>query len=512
VRERLQAPASRESRPPARPAGYGRLSDRELSAAVAPLEKPFAEDLLLWRRSQDSLLKEIDGTVQVPGWGNIWTQPIINRIDMLATGVRTMIGVKVFGDDLDEIQRVANEVAAALEQVRGAADVFPDQIVGEGYVEIDIDREKAARYGINVGDVQDVIETALAGKVITTTVEGRERFPVRIRYARDFRVDEESVRNLLVAASSGTGRPDADRPEGEPAEGEAGLPETPGPTQVPLSTVADVRVVEGPSMIKSENGLLRAYVQLNVRDRDVVGFVEEARRVVAEKVDLPAGTYLEWSGQFEHQVRAKRTLTVIVPVVVLAIFVLLYVTYHDMADTLSALLLAVPGAVAGGVLFQYLFGFNFSVAVWVGFIACFGLATENGLVMLVYLREAVEKKGGLAAMTLADVRAAVMEGAVHRTRPKLLTEVTTIVGLAPMLWATGTGAELMRPMAAPVLGGMLVSDEVIDLLLPVLFYGIRKRRWAKLHGRSEDAESAPPEPQAATPAEPPTRELVTAET
>jgi Cu(I)/Ag(I) efflux system membrane protein CusA/SilA len=314
---------------------------------------------------------------------------------MLATGVRTMLGVKVFGDDLHEIQRVAQEVATVLEGIRGAADVFPDQIVGEGYLEIDIDREKAARYGINVGDIQDVVETALGGKVITTTVEGRERFPVRIRYARDFRLDEESVKNLLISTPGMTGpgaMPDG-RPEAVPLSSEATLPETPGPAQIPLSQVADVRIVEGPSMIKSENGLLRAYVQLNVRDRDVVGFVEEARRAVAEQVELPAGMYLEWSGQFEHQVRARRTLTVIVPVVILAIFVILYITYHDLADCLSVLLLAVPGAVAGGVLFQWLFGFHFSVAVWVGFIACFGLATENGLVMLDYLRESVAQKG-----------------------------------------------------------------------------------------------------------------------
>jgi Cu(I)/Ag(I) efflux system membrane protein CusA/SilA len=191
--------------------------------------------------------------------------------------------------------------------------------------------------------------------------------------------------------------------------------------------------------------------------------------------------YLEWSGQFEHQVRARQTLSVIFPIVLLVIFLILYITYHDFTDTVLVMGLAVPGAIAGGVLFQYLFGFNFSVAVWVGYIACFGLATENGLVMLVYLREAIEERGGLANMTLVQVREAVMQGAVHRTRPKLLTEVTTMVGLAPMLWATGTGAEIMQPMAAPVLGGILVSDEVVDLLLPVLFYQVRKWRWKRIH-------------------------------
>jgi Cu(I)/Ag(I) efflux system membrane protein CusA/SilA len=449
------------------------VSITDLQELRTKAERQFSENIMLWRKTQPSLVQEMETVLQMPGWANIFTQPIINRIDMLATGVRTMIGVKVYGDDLNEIQRVSQEVAEVLKGVRGAVGVTPDQIVGEGYLEIDIDREKAARYGVNVGDIQDVVETALGGQTITTTVEGRERFPVRIRYARDFRLDEQSIKQLLVSGSAGQAMNDG----GESASGRNDTTAQ----QVPLSLVADIRIVEGPSMIKSENGLLRAYVQLNVRDRDIVGFVEEAQRAVAENIALPAGMYLEWSGQFEHQSRARRTLSVIFPVVILIIFLILYVTYHDFLDSVLVMGLAVPGAIAGGVLFQYLFGFNFSVAVWVGYIACFGLATENALVMLVYLREAIEQRGGLANMTLEEVRAAVMEGAVHRTRPKLLTEVTTLVGLAPMLWATGTGAEIMRPMAAPVLGGILVSDEVVDLLLPVLFYQVRKWRWKRLH-------------------------------
>lgn len=236
-------------------------------------------------------------------------------------------------------------------------------------------------------------------------------------------------------------------------------------------------------MIRSENGMLRSYVRLNVRDRDLVGFVTEAQQVVAESIRLPAGMYLEWAGQFEHELRARRTLMIVVPMVVVVIFLLLYVTYHDFADTLVVMLLAVPGAVFGGVLLQYLLGYNFSVAVMVGFIACFGLATEGGLVILVYLREAIAARGGLEQMTLDEVKQAVMDGAVHRTRPKLMTELTTLIGLAPMLWATGTGAEIMRPMAAPVLGGILVSDEVIDLLLPVFFYRVRAWRWRRLRAR-----------------------------
>jgi Cu(I)/Ag(I) efflux system membrane protein CusA/SilA len=475
-------------------------SEEEIRKFAVSLEDGFARSILLWRKSKADLLKQMDTEIQVPGWANIWTQPIINRVDMLATGVRTMIGVKVFGSDLKAIQKVAGQVADVLRRIPGAVDVFPDQIIGEGYLEIDIDRGRAARYGIGVGDIQDVVETALGGKVITLTVEGRERFPIRIRYARAFREDEERVRNLLVSAGKGM---EAKTPGGStmgmggsemnqgtggpPALLPAASPPHP-PMQVPLAMVADVKLVEGPSVIKSENGLLRAYVQLNVRDRDIVGFVDEARQAVAAKVKLPPGMYLEWSGQFEHQVRARKTLQVIFPLVVLVIFVILYVTYNDLSDALL-MMFAVPGAVAGGVFFQWLFGFNFSVAVWVGFIACFGLATETGIVMLVYLREAVENAGGLARLDLPRLRQAVIEGAVHRLRPKLLTEGTTIIGLAPMLWATGTGAEIMRPMAAPVLGGILVADEIIDLLLPVLFYVVRRRRWKKIHPReSENSE------------------------
>ena len=460
-----------------------------LTTLERDLSKHFASDLFLWQRDKSGLLNELDSVVRMPGWGNIWTQPIINRIDMLATGVNTMLGVRVFGNDINKISDKSKEIAEVLKKLRGAADVSADQIAGEGYLEIEIDRQRAARYGINVGDIQDVIETALGGRVITTTVEGRERFPVRIRYARAFREDEESVKNLLISSSSGvTVDPTASGSSG-PDDSESTTPESSTPLQIPLSQVADIRIVQGPSMIRSENGLLRSYVRLNVRDRDIIGFVEEARQAVASAVTMPPGMYIEWTGQFEHELRARRTLAVIVPIVVLTIFVLLFIVYHDLADTLIVMCLTVPGAIFGGVLFQYLFGYNFSVAVWVGFIACFGLATEGGLVILVYLREAIDRRGGLENLSLEQVREAVMEGAVHRLRPKLMTELTAMIGLAPMLWASGTGSEIMQPMAAPVLGGILVADEVVDLLLPVLFYRVRVYRWRKLH-RARAAEAA----------------------
>lgn len=438
----------------------------DLQGLRAELDPGFAKRLFLWKKTKADLVQEMDSAVQMPGWGNIWTQPIINRIDMLATGVRTMIGVKVFGNNLDKIQKVSEEVAAVLRTIPGAVDVFPDQNVGKGYLEIEIDRQKAARYGTNVGDIQDVVEVALGGKAITSTVEGRERFPVRIRYARAFREDEEQVKNLLVS-------------------GEGAATGAAGPTQVPLSMVADIRIVEGPAMIKSENGMLRSYVQLNVRDRDIVGFVEDAQRVVAQKVKLPQGMYLEWSGQFEHQIRAKKTLQVVFPAVILLIFIILYLTYNDLMDAVL-MMMAVPEALVGGVFFLWLFNYNFSVAVWVGFIACFGMATETGIIMLVYLREAIEKRGGLEQIgSLDELRQAVITGAVHRLRPKLLTEGVAIVALAPMLWASGVGHEILSAMAAPVLGGLLVSDEVVDIFIPVRFYWVRRRRWLKLHPQEE---------------------------
>lgn len=432
--------------------------------------KEFGGRTFLWAMTKADLLRELEGVVHEIGWANIWTQPIINRVDMLATGVRTPLAAKIFGKTQQQIQETANQVADVLRGIPGAAGVVADQTVGKGYIEIEVDRERAARYGINVGDIQDVIEIALGGIRVTTTVEGRERYPVRLRYARDYRVDEDAIKRILVSQGGMEGP--------APAAESGKMMESPG---IYLSDVANIRVIEGPVMIKSENGLLRSYVQLSVRDRDIVGFVEEAQRVVQAKVKLPEGTYLEWTGQFEHQVRAKKTLRIVFPAVLLLIFVILYLTYHDFAHAVL-MMMAVPGALAGGVIFQRLLGYNFSVAVWVGYIACFGMATETGIIMLVYLRDAIAERGGLAKIaSIKELEQAVVEGAVHRLRPKFLTEATAIVGLAPILWSRGVGAEVMAPMAAPIMGGLLIADEVIDIFLPVLFYQVEARRWRKLH-------------------------------
>ena len=421
----------------------------------------------------------MDSVVRMPGWANIWTQPIINRIDMLATGVRTMIGVKVFGNDLDKIQEVSEQVAEVLKQIPGAVDVFPDQSRGKGYLEIKIDRDRAARYGVKVGR-RSGRDRDRAGRQGDHDDRGRARAvpgagPLQpgIARGRGGREEPAGQRRRRWASAAASCMAGGNRPCRGP------------PLQVPLAMVADVKIVEGPAMIKSENGMLRNYVQLNVRDRDVVGFVEEAQRVVAQKVKLPQGMYLAWSGQFENQVRAGKTMLVVFPAVILVIFIILYLTYNDLIDALL-MMKAVPEAMVGGIFLLWLRGYHFSVAVQVGFIACFGMATETGIIMLVYLRDAVAKRGGLEKIrSLRELRDAVIEGAVHRLRPKLLTEGVAIIALAPMLWATGVGHEVISAMAAPVLGGLLIADEVVDIFIPVRFYWVRRYRWLKMHGIDE---------------------------
>jgi Cu(I)/Ag(I) efflux system membrane protein CusA/SilA len=448
-----------------------------LDSIIDEHSRRFAKSVMLWQLDWSELVGfggELDRVMQMPGWTNVWTAPIQNRVDMLSTGVNTTVGIRVLGRRLEDVVQASEDIAAAVKNIPGATNVIAEPIRGKGYLEIRVDREKAARLGVAIGEVNDLVETALGGKVVTTTIEGRERHPVRVRYASAWRDSEEAIRNLALSV---------------PRIDEQG--NFHGRSLIALSEVAEIRTTEGPAKIKSENGTLRNYVTLNVRGVDAEDFVASARRLVAEKVHLPAGVFVEWTGQFEHEARSRNTLAWIVPVVIVLIFLILYWTYRDWADAVL-MLLAVPGAIAGGVFFQWLFGFKFSVTVWVGYIACFGMATATGIIMLVYLREAVARAGGLAHITLEQLRQAVMDGAVHRLRPKLLTELTCVIGLAPLLWANGTGAEVIRPMVVPVLGGILIADEVIDLFLPVLFFWVRRRRWHKLHpaGAVESTESS----------------------
>ncbi len=453
----------------------------QLDVVQEELSRQFSRWLLLWQVDRDELTRfggELDNAVPMPGWTNVWTMPIQNRVNMLTTGVNSPIGIRVLGRNLEDVVRGSEEVARVVKGIPGAVDVVADPIRGKPYIEIRLDRERAARVGVRAGEVNALIEIALAGKVVATTVEGRERHSVVVRYPRARREDEDSVRNLLVTAY-GVSR--------GPASGSTSTPPDPPSSQIPLSEVAEIRVVEGPATIKGENGLLRNYVRLSARGRDFADLVEEARAAVAREARLPDGVYLEWTGRFEHELRARRRLTLVVPVVVVLIFLILYWTYHDAADAML-MMLAVPGAIAGGLLFQWFLGLKLSVTVWVGYIACFGMATSTGIIMLVYLREAVERAGGLERISLQGLRQAVLDGAVHRLRPKLLTEGTVVIGLAPMLWSSGVASEIIRPMAAPVLGGILVADEVIDLFLPILFYWVRRRRWLRLHAHSRMVE------------------------
>jgi Cu(I)/Ag(I) efflux system membrane protein CusA/SilA len=418
-----------------------------------------------WRPSltREGLIAELDAATTLPGVSNIWTQPIINRINMLTTGIRSEVGVKVFGDDLRTLEERARMVAEVLRTIPGAADVYPEQVTGAPYLDVRVNREAAARYGIAVGAIQDVIETAVGETNLTLTIEGRQRFPVRVRYAPQYRASPEALGRVLVAAPNGT--------------------------QVPLGQLATIRSVAGPSMISSENGLLVVTVLLNVRGRDVGSFVAEARRAVAERVSLPKGSYVEWSGQYENEARAKRRLQIVLPVVLAVIFLLLYVTYRSFLEA-AHVLLAVPFALSGGIYLLYALGYNFSVAVWVGFIALFGTAVQTGMVMVIYLEEAVARKrealGG--PLTPAALLEAVTEGALLRLRPKVMTVTTVVASLLPIMWSHSAGAEVMKPLATPVLGGMVSSLALVLIVTPVIFYWLRVREL-----RRADARAAAPQ-------------------
>jgi Cu(I)/Ag(I) efflux system membrane protein CusA/SilA len=417
-----------------------------------------------WRpgMTRERLIGELDAAATLPGVANIWTQPIINRINMLTTGIRSEVGVKIFGSDLKAIEERARAVAQVLQGIPGAVDVYPEQVTGAPYLDIRLNREAAARYGITVGAIQDVIETAVGETNLTLTIEGRQRFPVRVRYAPQYRSSPEALANVLVAAPNGT--------------------------SVPLGQLAEIRPVSGPAMIGSENGLLVVSVLLNVRGRDVGSFVEEARKIVAATVTLPSGSYIEWSGQYENEVRARRRLQIVIPVVLAIIYLLLYLTYHSPLEA-AHVLLAVPFALSGGIYLLYAMGYNVSVAVWVGFIALFGTAVQTAVVMVIYLEEAVQRKraereGGLTREGLLE---AVTEGALLRLRPKVMTVAAVVASLLPIMWSQSAGSEVMKPLATPVLGGMVSSLAHVLLVTPVIFFWLRERqlRWEQAKAPGE---------------------------
>jgi Cu(I)/Ag(I) efflux system membrane protein CusA/SilA len=408
-----------------------------------------------WRPGMniDKLIAELDKALQFPGVANSWTMPIKARIDMLSTGIRTPIGIKVFGKDLVEMERLAREIEGVVKAVPGTTSAYAERITGGFYLDIEPDRAALARYGLSVGELQDVIGTALGGEMVTTTVEGRERFGVSVRYPRELRADPQAIaREVLV-----------------PIGGEMGGPAA----MVPLGQVAKISIVKGAPAIRTENALLSAYIYVDIRERDIGGYVAEARQAVNDKVKFPPGYYIAWSGQFEYMERAIEKLKVVVPVTLLLIFLLLYLNFRRLTETLIVML-SVPFALVGGVWLMWLLDYNLSVAVAVGFIALAGVAAETGVVMLIYLDhawEAAQKKSALAGRRAdaGDLYGAVMEGAVERVRPKLMTVVSTMAGLLPIMWSSGAGSEVMSRIAAPMIGGMVSSTVLTLMVIPAIY-------------------------------------------
>ena len=398
--------------------------------------------------TKDDIIQDLDAKLRIPGVTNGWTQPIINRIDMLNTGVRTQLGVKIFGPDLATLERLGLQAEAILRKVPGAADLYTERISGGQYINIDVDREAIARYGIPVGVVLDAIETAIGGMTVTSTVEGRARYAVQVRYLPDYRDDVAAMQNMLITV--------------------------PPALQLPLGQLARITTAPGPAMINSENGQIRALVQLNVRGRDMGSFVDEAKAALDRDLQIPAGYSLLWSGQYEDQIHARKRLQVLVPLVLVIIFVILYFTFHSAVEA-SLVMLSVPFALIGGVYLMWIYGFNWSVAVWVGFIALYGVAVQTGVVMVLYLHEALDRRLAEGPLTPEAIFDATVEGALLRVRPKIMTVATTVIGLLPLLWATGTGSDVMKPIAVPLIGGMITSTIHVLLVTPIIFLIVKRR-------------------------------------
>jgi copper/silver efflux system protein len=442
---------------------FGKAGRANTATDPAPLEM-FETVINLKPRDQwrpgltpELLVEELDAAVSLPGISNAWTMPIKARIDMLSTGIRTPIGIKVFGSDLAGIDRLAREVEAAVRTVEGTTSVFAERTTGGYYLTIEPDRMALARHGARVGDLQDAISVALGGELVTTTVEGRERYGVIVRYPRELRDDPDKIARLVLVPVAG------DR-------------------LLPLGQLAAVRLEQGPPMIRTENALLSTYIYVDMRGRDIGSYVADAQRVVSEQVSFEPGYFIAWSGQFEYMERAKATLSVLVPVVLVLIFTLLYLNFGRLTETLIVML-SVPFALVGGVWLMWLLDYNMSVAVAVGFIALAGVAAETGVVMLIYMDHALkdlaaERKAEGQRMSLADVHRAIIHGAVERVRPKMMTVLTIVVGLLPIMWGSGTGSEVMRRIAAPMVGGMVSSTILILLVIPAIYLLVKQPRGA----------------------------------
>ena len=445
---------------------YGKAGRAQTATDPAPMEmfetvinlKPESE----WRPglTTDKLIAELDKALQFPGVANSWTMPIKARTDMLSTGIRTPIGIKIFGTDLVEMERLAREIETVVKAVPGTSSAFAERITGGFYLDIVPDRRALARYGLSVGELMDVVAAALGGEMVTTTVEGRERFSVTVRSPRALRSAPQAIaRDVLV-----------------PVPAEMGAPAT----MVPLGQLAEVKITTGAPAIRTENALLSAYIYVDIRDRDIGSYVAEARQAVNEKVKFTPGTYVTWSGQFEYMERAIAKLKIVVPITLLIIFLLLYLNFRRISETLIVML-SVPFALVGGIWLMWLLGYNLSVAAAIGFIALAGVAAETGVIILIYLDHAwtaVQAKCASEGRRPqpADLYAAIMEGAVERVRPKMMTVTAIMAGLLPILWGTGTGAEVMSRIAAPMVGGMISSTVLTLAVIPAIYGLVMQRR------------------------------------
>lgn len=442
----------------------GRANTATDNAPISMIEtiillKPQSE----WREglSKNDIINELNSKMQIPGVINGWTQPIINRINMLSTGIRTDVGIKVYGQNLDTINKLAQQFKEELEGVEGVKDLYVEPIVGGKYIEMKVRKDEIGRYGLSVDDVNMFIETALGGMNVTTTIEGRQRFTVNVRFAQDFRDKIDKLKRMQLQTMDY------------------------GP--IPLSAVADINITEGPPMISSENAMLRGTLLFNVRERDLGSTVNDAKKKLEEAIKkLPQGYFLSWSGQYENQVRANERLRMIIPIVLVIIMVILYFTFHTFREVLIVLS-AVPVALVGGAYSLHFFGVNFSVAVAVGFIALFGVAVETGVLMLVYMNNSVLKKVNKnktenKSMTEQDIEDAIYDGAALRLRPKLMTVLVDIIGLMPVLLATGTGSDVMKPITIPFVFGLITSTLFVLIVLPVLYALVREYELRK-HGK-----------------------------
>ncbi len=449
---------------------FGKVGRAETATDPAPLSmlettimlKPESE----WRESMtmEKLIDELDNAINFPGLTNAWTMPIKTRIDMLSTGIKTPIGIKLMGPDLEVLSALGQRTAAVLQTVPGTLSAFPDKTVGGNFLDYQIKREEAARYGLTVGDVQDVIMTAIGGMNVTQTVEGLERYPINVRYSRELRDNLPALQRVLIP--------------------------TPAGPQIPLSYVADFSIVKGPPVVKSENARKSAWLYVDIRNVDIGTYVNRARAAVAAEVELPEGYSMVWSGQYEYMERAKERLQIVIPLTLIIIFLLLYFNFKNIQESLIVML-SLPFSMIGGIWFIYLLGYNLSVAVGVGFIALAGVAAETGVIMLIYLDHAYKDRLQRGEMrSVKDLYEAIIVGAVERVRPKMMTVVAIMAGLLPILWGSGTGSEVMKRIAAPMVGGMISSTILTLVVIPAIYFLWKKQTVHNPRSNIVDAQSA----------------------